>query len=125
MEDKGRNSWNEYSKLVLAELEKLNENYKKFENELKDLSVKTEGISKCLCSTKEALDNLKVWREEFEKIIAFDDLSNMKDELGSLKTFRTRVLTIGGFIVTIATIYATIAITAQYLLYIGYFNETK
>ena len=62
-EDK-QNGWNEYSRLVLAELEKLNNNVSALSKDIDNLK---EDMTK-IKSLKYSVDDLKEWRKDISEV---------------------------------------------------------
>ena len=88
-EDK-QNGWNEYSRLVLAELEKLNNNVSALS---KDIDTLKEDMTK-IKSLKYSVDDLKEWRKDISEVASPTQLKELTDEVQSLKTFKTVAVTI-------------------------------
>ena len=84
IEDK-QNGWNEYSRLVLAELEKLNKNVGELSRDidhLKEEMTKIKGL-------KYGVDDLKEWRKDISEVASPTQLKELTNEVQSLKTFKT------------------------------------
>lgn len=88
-EDK-QNGWNEYSRLVLAELEKLNNNVSALSKDIDNLK---EDMTK-IKSLKYSVDDLKEWRKDISEVASPTQLKELTDEVQSLKTFKTVAVTI-------------------------------
>jgi prefoldin subunit 5 len=89
IEDK-QNGWNEYSRLVLAELEKLNKNVGELSRDidhLKEEMTKIKGL-------KYGVDDLKEWRKDISEVASPTQLKELTNEVQSLKTFKTVATTV-------------------------------
>ena len=64
MGDTKQNGWNEYSRLVLAELEKLNN---KVDNLNSDINSINQSMSK-IEQIKDEIDVLKEWKNKIDKV---------------------------------------------------------
>tara|TARA_R110000772_G_scaffold17946_1_gene49776 strand:+ start:27630 stop:28019 length:390 start_codon:yes stop_codon:yes gene_type:complete len=109
--------WNEYSKLVLAELLRLNEN----DNKLRDTITESNGklykalneinIKLARLETFEReIDLLDKWKADMEEIGAPTTLKQIKEDVDSLMTFKTVATTVWaivqiGFGIIIAIYY--------------------
>jgi len=90
MANEHQNGWNEYSKLVLKELETLSDGINSLKDELQ--TVKQE-ITK-MQVREDKVDELKSWKEKFDEIASPSQLKEMIVSVEDLKTFRTRAITI-------------------------------
>ena len=90
MSDGNQNGWNEYSKLVLKELETLAQKFDEVKNEL--IEVKQEMA---LMRVKEdKVDELKAWKEKIDEVASPTQLSTAIKEIEELKLFKTKAVTI-------------------------------
>jgi prefoldin subunit 5 len=89
IEDK-QNGWNEYSRLVLAELEKLNVNVSALS---KDIDYLKEEITK-IKSLKYSVEDLKEWRKDISEVASPTQLKELTNDVQSLKTFKTVAVTV-------------------------------
>jgi len=87
--DSHQNGWNEYSRLVLKELENLADNIDGLKNELQE--VKQE-IAK-MQVREDKVDELKMWKEKVDDIVSPTQLSNLIKEVEVLKMFKTKAIT--------------------------------
>lgn len=86
MEDnKNQNGWNEYSKLVLKELERLNDNYESLRDEL--VSLRSEV-------GKHDTESIKKWKESIDDVFSPSQMKELREEVDSLKSFKTTAITI-------------------------------
>jgi predicted nucleic acid-binding Zn-ribbon protein len=85
-----QNSWNEYSRLVLQELERLSDNIEGLKNEIQH--VKQE-IAK-MQVREDKVDELKQWKEKVDDVCSPTQLKELVGEVEDLKTFKTKAITI-------------------------------
>lgn len=85
-----QNGWNEYSRLVLKELETLSDGIDALQQELQD--VKQE-IAK-MQVREDKVEELKVWKEKIDEVVSPTQLSELKKEVEVLRTFKTKAVTI-------------------------------
>ena len=86
MADEKQNGWNEYSKLVLKELSTLGDAIESLRSEMQH--IKQELVR------EDKVDELKVWKEKIDDICSPSQLKDTLDEIESLKTFKTKAITI-------------------------------
>ena len=88
-----QNGWNEYSRLVLKELETLAEGIEGLRGEMQDLKQEL-----ALQKVKEdKVEDLRSWKERVDEIASPTQLKTLVDEVESLKSFKTKAIT--GFVV--------------------------
>ena len=85
-----QNGWNEYSRLVLKELETLSDGIDALQQELQD--VKQE-IAK-MQVREDKVEELKNWKEKIDEVVSPTQLSELKKEVEVLRTFKTKAVTI-------------------------------
>jgi predicted RNase H-like nuclease (RuvC/YqgF family) len=85
-----QNGWNEYSKLVLKELETLNQKFDALSTSLND--VKNELTE--MKAKEDRVDELRVWKEKIDEIASPSQLQAKFEEVEDLKTFKTKAVTI-------------------------------
>jgi hypothetical protein len=88
--DANQNGWNEYSRLVLKELENLADNIDSLKDELQE--VKQEMVKMQVKEDK--VDELKGWKEKVDEVVSPTQLSNLVREVEDLRTFKTKAITI-------------------------------
>jgi|10_taG_2_1085330.scaffolds.fasta_scaffold113224_3 uncharacterized coiled-coil DUF342 family protein len=84
-----KNGWNEYSRLVLAELETLNN---KFQHLSEELTEGRQDIIKNGTQIKRVQDEikeLKEWRKDVSEIVSPTQLKEVRKDVDKLKTFKT------------------------------------
>ncbi len=85
-----QNGWNEYSRLVLKELESLADNMDALKAEFQD--VKQE-IAK-LQVKEDKVDELRVWKEKIDDVSSPTQLKELINQVEELKSFKIRSITI-------------------------------
>lgn len=85
-----QNGWNEYSKLVINELERLNEG-------IKTLNEEIQGLKQEITELKTKEDNvrdLKNWKAAVDEVASPTQLKESLKEIQELKTFKTQAITV-------------------------------
>ena len=90
MSEGSQNGWNEYSRLVLKELETLADGIDGLRTEL--VEVKQE-LAKMQVREDKVVE-LKVWKEKIDEVASPTQLENALKELEDLKQFKTKAITI-------------------------------
>ena len=85
-----QNGWNEYSRLVLAELEKLNKRVDSLTTEVNEIK---QEISKQEQFKYDLLD-LKKWKHNVDEVSSPTQLKELQKEVESLRTFKTMSTTV-------------------------------
>lgn len=85
-----QNGWNEYSKLVLNELERLNENDEKIQLILTEINQKLTKID----SVEKQVDSIIKWKRYMDDIASPATLKEVKEDVATLNTFRTVAITV-------------------------------
>lgn len=85
VDEKNQNGWNEYSKLVLKELERLNDNYESLREELGGLRHDVG---------KNETESLKRWKDNVDEVFSPSQMKELRQEVDSLKSFKTTAVTI-------------------------------
>tara|TARA_A100001037_G_C14653417_1_gene415572 strand:- start:138 stop:464 length:327 start_codon:yes stop_codon:yes gene_type:complete len=90
MSEGSQNGWNEYSRLVLKELETLADGIDGLRTEL--VEVKQE-LAKMQVREDKVVE-LKAWKEKIDEVASPTQLENALKELEDLKQFKTKAITI-------------------------------
>ena len=90
MASEHQNGWNEYSKLVLKELETLSDGIESVKDELQ--TVKQE-IAK-MQVREDKVDELRAWKEKVDEVASPSQLNALIKEVESLKLFKTKAITV-------------------------------
>jgi hypothetical protein len=85
-----QNGWNEYSKLVIAELERLNDGITNLNVEIQDLKQQIAELKVKEDFAKE----LWKWKQAIDEVASPTQLKTTVKEVASLKTFKTQAITI-------------------------------
>ena len=85
-----QNGWNEYSKLVIAELERLNDGITNLNSEIQDLKREITEMKVKEDFAKE----LWRWKKEVDEVASPSQLENVVKDVSALKTFKTQAITI-------------------------------
>lgn len=85
IDEKNQNGWNEYSKLVLKELERLNDNYESLREEMSALRNEVN---------KNETDSLKRWKSNVDEVFSPSQMKDLRQEVDALKSFKTSAVTI-------------------------------
>jgi len=85
-----QNGWNEYSKLVIAELERLNDGITNLNTEIQDLKREIAEMKVKEDFAKE----LWRWKKEIDEVASPSQLDSTIKDVSALKTFKTQAITI-------------------------------
>lgn len=85
-----QNGWNEYSKLVLKELETLAVGIKALSEEIQDLKREITELK----AKEDRVKDLKEWKEKVNEIASPTQMKIKFDEVEELKQFKTKAVTI-------------------------------
>tara|TARA_R110002167_G_scaffold199377_1_gene402605 strand:- start:599 stop:928 length:330 start_codon:yes stop_codon:yes gene_type:complete len=90
MANNEQNGWNEYSKLVIAELERLNDGITKLNSEIQDL----KGEIKELKVKEDFAKEFWKWKQAVDEVASPSQLKYTIKDVADLKTFKTQAITI-------------------------------
>jgi len=100
--------WAEYSKLVLKELDRMNNNYENlrsdFDERFKEINDKLSDVK----NTKELTSELKAWQEKVNEVWSPTQMKESKDELYKQKNRWTATVAILAFIQIVLSIIVAI-----------------
>tara|TARA_R100001163_G_C5017236_1_gene161171 strand:- start:654 stop:983 length:330 start_codon:yes stop_codon:yes gene_type:complete len=85
-----QNGWNEYSKLVIAELERLNEGITNLNGEIQELKREIAELKVKEDFAKE----LWKWKQSVDEVASPSQLESTIKDVSALKTFKTQAITI-------------------------------
>jgi len=85
-----QNGWNEYSKLVLKELETLAASIQALNSEIQDLKQEITRMRE----REDRVDDLKMWKEKVDEIASPTQLAIALKEIEDLKLFKTKAVTV-------------------------------
>lgn len=84
------NGWDTYSKLVLQQLETMANGIDALRNELQDVKNQLTELK----AKEDRVQDLKAWKEKMDDVASPPQLKTALDEIESLKTFKTKAVTI-------------------------------
>ena len=90
MSDGNQNGWNEYSRLVLKELETLASSIDGLRTELQDIKQDMAAMR----VREDKIDELKAWKEKIDEVASPTQLKEMVGEIDGLKQFKTKAVTV-------------------------------
>ena len=85
-----QNGWNEYSKLVLKELETLGDGIESLKVELQEVKQEMTKMQ----VREDRMEEIKAWKEKVDEVVSPTQLKSLVDEVESLKVFKTKSVTI-------------------------------
>lgn len=83
-----QNGWNEYSKLVLKELESLSANIDNLNSQIQD--IKQEMVETRV--KEDRVEELRVWREKIDEVASPTQLKELIEKVDSLNTFKVKAV---------------------------------
>lgn len=108
MTNETNNSWAEYSKLVLKELETLAKNIENLKNDIIDLKNDFVKIDNKLSK----VDDLYNWKKRVDDIVSPTQLEHVIQDVQDLKTFKVRALTI---IIVIQFVLGIVVVLSKFI----------
>ena len=85
-----QNGWNEYSRLVLKELESLADGIENVRGELQEVKQELAKMQ----VREDKVDEIKVWKEKIDDVVSPTHLKELVSEVSELRTFKTKAITI-------------------------------
>ena len=85
-----QNGWNEYSRLVLKELETLGDGIDALRAEISEVKQEIALIKQ----KEDRVAEIKVWKEKIDEVASPTQLQALVNEVETLKTFKTKAITI-------------------------------
>jgi len=89
-ENTKENGWNEYSRLVLKELETLADNIQTLTLELQE--VRKDILRLEAKETK--VDDLKIWKERVDEVFSPTQMKDLFDQVQQHEKFKTKAITV-------------------------------
>ena len=83
-------SWDQYSRLVLQQLETLSNGIEGLRIELQDVKNQLTELK----AKEDRVQDLKDWKEKIDEVASPSQLQNALQEIQDLKTFKTKAVTI-------------------------------
>ena len=84
------NGWNEYSRLVLEQLETLSVGIDSLRDELQEIKQEMTLMK----AREDRVVELKAWKDRIDEVASPPQLKSMFDQLEELKEFKTKAITI-------------------------------
>jgi hypothetical protein len=97
--------WSEYGRLVLKELERLNEGQEQLRKELEDKFGELNTKITDFKNTESAVEELKRWREKVQEVWSVSQMKQGKDEIYEQKNKWAKVI---GIVIAIQIIFGLI-----------------
>ena len=83
-------SWDQYSRLVLQQLETLSNGIEGLRIELQDVKNQLTELK----AKEDRVQDLKDWKEKIDEVASPSQIQNALQEIEDLKTFKTKAVTI-------------------------------
>ena len=90
MSNDAQNGWNEYSRLVLKELETLATAITSLNAEIQELKQEIARMRE----REDRVDELRAWKEKVDEVASPTEMQNLVKEVDDLKMFKTKAITI-------------------------------
>ena len=94
------NGWNEWSKHVLKELERLNENYEGLRNMNEEIKTELTKVN----TISDDIEELKLWRARIDDVLSPTQLKELSINVQQLMTFKIAAITTWAVVQTITVI---------------------
>lgn len=85
-----QNGWNEYSKLVLKELETLGDGIDSLKNEIQEVKQEMTKMQ----VREDRIEDIRSWKERLDEITSPTQLKQKLSEVDDLKVFKTKAITV-------------------------------
>jgi predicted nuclease with TOPRIM domain len=85
-----KNGWNEYSRLVLKELESLSSSIELLRDELHNVKHELAKMRE----REDKVDQLRAWKARVDDVVSPSQLKEMVAQINDLKTFKVKAVTI-------------------------------
>ena len=90
MSDGNQNGWNEYSRLVLKELETLAAKFEAVRGELQEVKQELAKMQ----VREDKVKDLQAWKDKIDEVASPTQMKEMIVEVENLKQFKTKAVTI-------------------------------
>jgi hypothetical protein len=105
-EENFKTLWAEYSKLVLKELDRMNNNYENLRENIENINSKLNDVK----NTEKSLQDLKIWQEKINDVWSPSQMKEAKDEVYKQKNRWTATIAILLFIQIIVGIIVSLKV---------------
>ena len=112
MGDESRNGWDQYSKLVLKELEVLGDSVTALREEINGLRDIISEMKGNTTYTVNTIAEIKLWKEKLDEVTSPTQLSELITDVEVLKDFKTKAVTV--FVVVQIGITAFVTLSKYY-----------
>ena len=85
-----QNGWNEYSKLVLKELETLGDGIDSLKSEIQEVKQEMTKMQ----VREDRIEDIRSWKERLDEITSPTQLKQKLNEVDDLKVFKTKAITV-------------------------------
>jgi len=89
-EENFKTLWAEYSKLVLKELDRMNNNYETLRDNIEHINFKLNDVK----NTEKSLQDLKIWQDKINEVWSPSQMKEAKDEVYKQKNRWTATIAI-------------------------------
>ena len=96
--------WDQYSRLVLRELETLASGIKGLQGQIQELKVEIADLK----AKEDKVQELSQWKARIDEIVSPSQLKDMHKQVTELKTFKTTAVTVFMVVQTMMAIIVTI-----------------
>jgi len=100
-----QNGWNEYSRLVLNELEKLNESIQSLQKEMQDVKKELAELK----AKEDKVNELKSWKKDVDEVVSPTQLKEYIKDINDLKSFKTVAITVWAIVQFLTAIGIAVA----------------
>jgi predicted nuclease with TOPRIM domain len=90
MSEGSQNGWNEYSKLVLKELETLAASIQALNSEIQELKQEIAQMR----AKEDRIDEIKLWKSSIDEVVSPTQLKEVVNDIEDLKQFKIKAVTI-------------------------------
>ena len=104
-ESLSKNGWSEYGKLVLKELERLDENQNKLKKDLDDKCLELSKKLSEINQLEKDIKNLQIWKENVTEVWSVTQMKEVKNQLYDLKESWQKVI---GIVIAVQVILGLI-----------------
>jgi hypothetical protein len=86
--DNTQNGWNEYSKLVLKELESLGDSIQNLNSQIVDIKKQLTEFK----AREDRVDELRVWKQKVDEVVSPTQLKEALVKIEDLNTFKVKAI---------------------------------